>query len=1067
MRKLKITGFFMSILFITMMLQYQPVKSKQSGSISGVSSSPADAANCTDCHSGSAVTVVGLITSNVPAAGYTPGTTYTITGTATNPGGSRFGFEISPQSSTGALVGALIITDATNTRLVSSKYVNHTSTGSSGSGTKSWSFNWTAPATGVGSVTFYGSFLYANNNGSSSGDATKVSTLVIPQATTLPASVAIALMGGTNPACSGSNLTFTATPTNVGSSPTYQWKVNGANVGTGSTTYSTSTLTTGQVVTCVMTPSGGTAVTSNSITVTINPVVTPAVSISTNSASICTGQSVTFTAIPTNGGTTPSYQWKLNGNNIGINSTTYTSTSLANGDVVTCVLTSNATCASPATATSNSVTMTVGTSLTPSVTISTPSSTVCAGTNVIFTAAPVNGGSAPAYQWKKNGTNINVATSSTYSSTSLVTGDIITVVLTSNSTCVSTTTATSNAITITISSAVTPSISISSGSGTGICSGASATFTATPVNGGLSPTYQWKKNGVDINGAVGSTYASTSLTNGDIISVVMTSNAGCTTTSTAASNSITLTVASSVAPSVSIASASGTNICTGQSVTFTATPVNGGSAPTYQWKKNGINIGGATSSTYTSTILANGDVITVVLTSNAPCAAPSTATSNSLTMSIVVNGIPSVSITSSPGNVLCNGQSTTFTATPVNGGLSPAYQWKKNGTNISGATSSTYISNTLATGDIITAAMTSNSTCVSQTGATSNAITVSIISNFNALVSISSTTGTNFCIGQNVSFTTTPVNGGSSPTYQWKKNGIDIVGATSSTYSTTTLTNGNVISLVMTSSANCISQPTVNSNPVTMTGTPEVTPIISISSDAGLSVCKGETAIFTAGIVNGGSSPVYQWMLNGTAVGTDPIFMSYILYDGDIVSCMLTSNAICATPETTSSNNLTMTVFGLPQAVITESNDTLIASQAASYQWILNNSNVPNSNSQILVPANNGSYIVAVTDVHGCQNISSPVEVTTLGINETAEMSGVSVYPNPTEETLFVDLNGLKGRNSTTKLCDINGLTLYEKQNQSVNGHFMIDVQTLAKGVYIFQVTNEKQTISKRIVVGW
>ena len=174
MRKLKITGFFVSLLFMAMMFQYQPAKSKQSGSISGVSSSPADGSNCTNCHNGTAANVIGLITSTIPAAGYTPGTVYTITGTATNAGGSRFGFEISPQSSTGTLLGAITITDATNTRLVSSKYVNHTSTGSSGSGSKSWSFNWTAPTTAApgDSVVFYGSFLYANNNGSESGDAT-------------------------------------------------------------------------------------------------------------------------------------------------------------------------------------------------------------------------------------------------------------------------------------------------------------------------------------------------------------------------------------------------------------------------------------------------------------------------------------------------------------------------------------------------------------------------------------------------------------------------------------------------------------------------------------------------------------------------------------------------------------------------------------------------------------------------------------------------------------------------------------------------------------------------------
>jgi hypothetical protein len=70
---------------------------------------------------------------------------------------------------------------------------------------------------------------------------------------------------------------------------------------------------------------------------------------------ICAGTSVTFTATPTNGGTIPSYQWKLNGNNVGTDQATYTTSTLANGDVVTVVLTSNSPCATGNPATSNPI----------------------------------------------------------------------------------------------------------------------------------------------------------------------------------------------------------------------------------------------------------------------------------------------------------------------------------------------------------------------------------------------------------------------------------------------------------------------------------------------------------------------------------------------------------------------------------------------------------------------------------------------------------------------------------------------------------------------------------------
>src|SRR5690606_24308437 len=136
-----------------------------------------------------------------------------------------------------------------------------------------------------------------------------------------------------------------------------------------------------------------TTATSNGITMSVTPTVTPSVSIAANTgSSICAGTSVTFTATPTNGGTTPSYQWKLNGSNVGTNSATYINSSLSNNDVVTCVMTGNAACTSPTTATSNGITMSVTATVVPTVGIgANPGNNICAGTSVTFTATP-NGG---------------------------------------------------------------------------------------------------------------------------------------------------------------------------------------------------------------------------------------------------------------------------------------------------------------------------------------------------------------------------------------------------------------------------------------------------------------------------------------------------------------------------------------------------------------------------------------------------------------------------------------------------------------------------------------------------
>jgi hypothetical protein len=91
-----------------------------------------------------------------------------------------------------------------------------------------------------------------------------------------------------------------------------------------------------------------------------------------------------------------------------------------------------------------------------------------------------------------------------------------------------------------------------------------------------------------------------------------------------------------VTPTISIAAGPSTAVCTGTPVTFTATPTNQGSAPVYQWKKNGANVG-TNSTTYTDNTLTNGQIISCTLTSNVSCITSNPATSNNIVMTIVTN----------------------------------------------------------------------------------------------------------------------------------------------------------------------------------------------------------------------------------------------------------------------------------------------------------------------------------------------------------------------------------------------------------------------------------------------
>lgn len=205
-------------------------------------------------------------------------------------------------------------------------------------------------------------------------------------------------------ACLGSPATVTLTNTTTSQLPvgTYAvlYTLSGANTGSATGTMVVSTAGTGTFTTTNITNSGATTITinfirngcvsaisaNNSASITINSVQTASVTIASSDAdnTICAGTSVTFTATPTNGGSAPSYQWKLNGSDVDTDSATFTTSTLANGDIVSVVMTSNASpCLTGSPATSNTITTTV-TTLSASIS-GTNGANQCPGSNVSFT----------------------------------------------------------------------------------------------------------------------------------------------------------------------------------------------------------------------------------------------------------------------------------------------------------------------------------------------------------------------------------------------------------------------------------------------------------------------------------------------------------------------------------------------------------------------------------------------------------------------------------------------------------------------------------------------------------
>ncbi|MBP2281774.1 hypothetical protein H4V97_000092 [Flavobacterium sp. CG_23.5] len=800
---------------------------------------------------------------------------------------------------------------------------------------------------------------------------------------------------------------------------------------------------------CPSIPTGQDIYTSPTLnpTVTVNPILTPSVSISITSGAnpTCSGTPVIFTATPTNGGATPSYQWKKDGVNVGTNSATYLDAGTAGG-VITVVMTSNAICPSTPTATSNAITLAVTANVTPSVIIAITSGVnpTCNGSSVTFTATPTNGGT-PSYQWKKAGVDIAGQTASTYTDTG-TTGGSITVVMTSNAICPSTPTATSNSIALAVTAKVTPSVSIAITSGINpTCNGSSVTFTATPSNGG-TPSYQWKKAGVDIVGQTASTYTDPGTIAGSI-TVVMTSSLSCVTSPTAISNAIGLTVNPILTTSVSIALTSGVNpTCSGTGVIFTATPTNGGTTPSYQWKKDGGNVG-TNSATY-SDAGSTGGVVTVVMTSNASCPSTPTSTSNAITLAVTANVTPSVSIAITSGvNPTCSGSAVTFTGTPTNGGT-PSYQWKKAGVDIAGQTASTY-TDTGTTGVSITVVMTSNAICVSTPTATSNSIALAVTAKVTPSVSIAITSGINpTCNGSSVTFTATPSNGG-TPSYQWKKAGVDIVGQTASTYANPGTTAGS-ITVLMTSSLSCVTSTTATSNAIALTVNPILTTSVSIGITSGVNpTCSGTAVTFTATPTNGGTTPSYQWYKGTTAVGTGVTYTETGTTGGSI-TVVMTSNAICPSTPTATSNAITLSVNPRPtgiisgtQTICTGNSTTLNIAVAGTGPWsgtITGGIPFSGSSSPISVsvsPSIATTYSILTLSNANCSSIAADLSgsatvslralpaatISITGANPICSGSTTLIkFTGPNDGTVTYNING--GSNITASLNNGGNFTL-------------------------------------------
>jgi predicted secreted protein len=469
--------------------------------------------------------------------------------------------------------------------------------------------------------------------------------------------------------------------------------------------------------------------------------------------------------------------------------------------------------------------------------------TRCVGGSVTFTVGAT--GTGLSYQWKKDGVNIPQATGSTYSLNNLAVADAAEYTVEVSGSC-SPAVVSEKAVLVVNQAPVISSQPVNEE----VCVGSNASFSVTASN---ATGYQWQvntgsgfvnvSNNAIYSGATTGTLivagAPASL-DGYLYRVLV--NGSCTPPT---SDVATLKINT---PPVITAGPAGATKCVGEQATFSVTAT--GTDLTYQWKKNGTNIPGATSSTFSIASTAVGDAGSYTVQVSGVCSAPVTSASAVLG----VNQAPA--LTSQPANEeVCVGSNASFSVTASN---ATGYQWQvntgsgfvnvSNNAIYSGATTGTLnVAGAPASldGYLYRAVITGACPPV----VTSDVVTLAVNT---PPVITAGPAGATKCVGEQATFSVSAT--GTDLTYQWKKNGTNIPGATNSTYNIASTVVDDAGTYTVEVSAACGAPVVSSPSELVISVSPSIT-----SQPTPAAICTGSNASFSVGASN---ATGYQWQVN-------------------------------------------------------------------------------------------------------------------------------------------------------------------------------------------------------------
>ena len=333
-----------------------------------------------------------------------------------------------------------------------------------------------------------------------------------------------------------------------------------------------------------------------------------------------------------------------------------------------------------------------------------------------------------------------------------------------------------------------------------------------------------------------------------------------------------------------------------------------------------------------------------------------------------------------------------------------------------------------------------------------------------ASVSITSNDANNaICSGESVTFTAVPTFGGTTPTYQWQVNGVN-AGTNSATFTTTTLANNSAVTCSMTSNDPIAVGSPATSNAITITVSNFVTPSISIIGNP--VICAGKTISLISSTSNGGSSPSFQWAVNGVNVGTNSSSYAFTPTNGDQVTCMLTSSGACVTSASSISVPVTITVTPAPAIpTVTVNSGVLTSSAATGNQWYLNGTLISGATGQNFTPLSNGNYTVQTT-VNGCMSESVVFAVTFMGI-DALNPHFLAIYPNPSQGIFMVSFETKQDEKYNLSIYNAAGQLIYTEEIVNQHGAFSKEVVLgkVAAGIYNLRLSNGQSESNTKMII--